>query len=365
MTLTTEKTFEENIESSLVESGGFIKGDKESYQADLALDVELLLQFIKTSQPDEWQQLLGIHGQDVQEKFIARLTKELENKGMLQVLRYGIDDYGVHFNLAYFKPESKLNAENVERYEQNILSVTRQVHFSVKDSNLSVDMVLFVNGLPVATVELKNPFTRQDVSDAKNQFAYTRDQNETLFRFKKRALVHFAVDPNEVYMTTKLNGEDTKFLPFNKGCDGGAGNPNIEGNYKTAYLWEEVLKKDSLMEIIKKFVHLEVKEIKVGDKIKTKETMVFPRYHQLDVVRKIVADTKQNGVGKNYLIQHSAGSGKSNSIAWLSYRLASLHDETDTQMFDSVIVVTDRIVLDQQLQDTIYQFDHKLGVVEK
>jgi type I restriction enzyme R subunit len=228
-----------------------------------------------------------------------------------------------------------------------------------------LDLVLFLNGIPVATVELKNPFTGQDVSDAKNQFAYTRDNKEPIFLFKQRALVHFAVDPNEVHMTTKLDGSKTKFLPFNKGNGTGAGNPDVEQGYKTSYLWEEVLSKDSWMDIINKFIHIEKKEIKTPDGKKEKETVIFPRYHQLDVVRKLAEDTKNIGVGKNYLVQHSAGSGKSNSIAWLAYRLSSLHDETDTPIFDSVIVVTDRVVLDKQLQDTIYQFDHKQGVVQR
>ncbi len=365
MTLTKEKTFEQNIADSLTANGGYILGSNADYQADVGLDTKLLFQFIQTSQPEKWSQLEEIHSEETVENVLQRLVKELDIKGLLRCIREGIDDHGVHLDLAYFKPESGLNPETVEKYNQNILSVTRQVYFSVKEPEKSVDMVLFLNGLPVATVELKNPFTGQDVSDAKRQFIYTRDQNEILFQFKKRALVHFAVDPNEVYMTTKLAGDSTRFLPFNKGHKGGAGNPPVKANYKTAYLWEDVLAKDSWMDILKKFIHLEKKEIKVGGQTKVRETMIFPRYHQLDVVRKLTADTRSSGVGKNYLIEHSAGSGKSNSIAWLAYRLSSLHDTNDEEIFDSVVVVTDRVVLDQQLQDTIYQFDHKSGVVQK
>ena len=362
MNITNEETFETNIVNSLVQKGGYIQGDPNEYNAELGLDTSKLISFLKSTQQERIQRLL--EGK-TEEQIIQRITRELALKGSLDCLRHGIDDSGVHLDLAYFKPESGLNPDTLELYEKNILSVTRQVHYSTREKDKSLDLVLFLNGIPVATVELKNPFTGQDVSDAKNQFAYTRDNKEPIFLFKQRALVHFAVDPNEVHMTTKLDGPKTKFLPFNKGNGTGAGNPDVEQGYKTSYLWEEVLSKDSWMDIINKFIHIEKKEIKTPDGKKEKETIIFPRYHQLDVVRKLAEDTKKIGVGKNYLIQHSAGSGKSNSIAWLAYRLSSLHDETDTPIFDSVIVVTDRVVLDKQLQDTIYQFDHKQGVVQR
>jgi type I restriction enzyme, R subunit len=226
-------------------------------------------------------------------------------------------------------------------------------------------MVISLNGLPIATFELKNQFTNQTVENAKRQYMQDRDPRELLFQFKKRALVHFAVDSDEVYMTTKLDGANTKFLPFNLGYHNGAGNPPNKHGYKTAYLWEAILPKDSWMEILAKFLHLQVEDFDIEGKKVVKETMIFPRFHQLDVVRKLVADAKLHGAGKNYLIEHSAGSGKSNSIAWLAYRLGSLHNANDDKVYDSVIVVTDRNVLDQQLQDTIYQFEHKHGVVQK
>ncbi len=280
------------------------------------------------------------------------------------MLRNGFTDYSVKFSMAYFKSETSLNPETIRLYNLNRLEITRQVKFSPKNEK-SLDMVISINGLPVATFELKNQFTKQDVNYAKRQYMQDRDPRELLFQFKKRALVHFAVDADEVYMTTKLDGAHTKFLPFNMGDNNGAGNPPNAHGYKTAYLWEAILPRDSWMEILAKFLHLQVEEFYIEGKKAVKETMIFPRYHQLDVVRKLVADAKLHGVGKNYLIEHSAGSGKSNSIAWLAYRLGSLHNANDDKVYDSIIVVTDRNVLDQQLQNTIYQFEHKLGVVVK
>jgi len=362
--MTNEKAFEESIEHSLVSGGGYAKGDPNKFDRNLALDSAILFAFIKDTQKTTWDSLVAVHGADVEKKFLYRLNQELDARGMLDCLRHGITDYGKKFNLAYFKPISKLNPETQRLYNKNILTVTRQVHYSTKDES-SIDMLLSVNGLPVATIELKNPFTGQDVDDAKRQYKYDRDERELLFQFKKRALVHFAVDTDVIYMTTRIQGSKTKYLPFNKGYNKGAGNPPNLSGHKTAYLWEEVLVKDSWMDILSRFLHLEVEEKTFeGRKFKI-ETMIFPRYHQLDSVRKLSGDALVSGAGKNYLIQHSAGSGKSNSIAWLAYHLAGLHDNADKRIFDSVIVITDRIVLDKQLQDTIYQFEHKSGVVEK
>jgi len=363
--ITNEKAFEEAIEQSLIVHGEYEKGDPAKFDRALAIDRDMLFRFLKTTQKDIWDALAGIHGVDVEKKFLYRLNQELEVRGLLDCLRHGITDYGKKFSLAYFKPVSGLNPTTQKLYDQNILTVTRQVHFCEKDER-SVDIVLSVNGLPVATIELKNQFTGQTVDNAKRQYKYDRDERDLLFQFKKRALVHFAVDTDEVFMTTRLQGGRTKYLPFNKGCNKGKGNPvNPKGGHKMAYLWEEVLVKDSWMDILGRFAHLETKEIRVDGRSVRKETMIFPRYHQLDAVRKLGADALANGSGKNYLIQHSAGSGKSNSIAWLAYRLAGIHDVKDKRIFDGVIVITDRLVLDQQLQDTIYQFEHKTGVVEK
>ena len=225
-----------------------------------------------------------------------------------------------------------------------------------------------LNGIPIATLELKNPLTGQTADDAMRQYRRDRDPREPIFEFKSRALVHFAVDTECVRMATRLAGEATHFLPLDKGCDGGAGNPADSDNrgYRTAYFWEEVLERHSLLDLLARFLHLQIDERRddKGRKVKV-ETMIFPRYHQLDAVRSLVRIARREGAGHNYLIEHSAGSGKSNTIGWLAHRLASLHDEANERVFDSVIVVTDRVVLDQQLQDTIYQFEHKQGVVQR
>ncbi|RNI22654.1 type I restriction endonuclease subunit R [Rufibacter latericius] len=361
----TELTFEEAIESHLIQYGGYEKGDKHNYNKELALDETVLFSFLQSTQPKEWEKLSKIHGSEIEKKLLYRLCKELELRGTLDVLRNGITDLGVKFRLAYFQPESGLNPDAEKMYAMNQLTVTRQVKYSKQNEN-SLDLVLSVNGLPVATAELKNQFTQQNVEHAKKQYMYDRDPKELLFQGKKRALVHFAVDTDEVYMTTKLDGKETRFLPFNKGNKHAAGNPtNKQNGYKTAYLWEQIWSKDSWMDILGKFVHLQVEDYESAGKKYKKETIIFPRYHQLEVVRKVAQNARDNGAGRNYLIQHSAGSGKSNSIAWLAYRLSSLHNVMDERVFDSVIVITDRKVLDQQLQNTIFQFDHKQGVVQK
>ena len=358
---TKEISFENEIEYCLVKKGGYIKGNLADYNREYAIDTALLLKFLRESQPKEWNKLLSKHGSQVEVNFLKRLHKELEAHGTLHLLRKGIVDAPARFTLCNFKPASSMNRTDAENYEKNILSITRQVRYSIKNEN-SIDVVLFINGLPIITLELKNPITGQTVENAKQQYKFDRDPREMLFSFKTRCLVHFAVDTDEIYMTTKLAGADTYFLPFNKGNEGGKGNPIVEKNYRTSYLWNEILQKDSLLDIIQRFVHL---ENKLDEKRKSKENIIFPRYHQLDVVRKLIADVKRKGTGKNYLIQHSAGSGKSNSISWLAHHLQNLHGKDDKIIFNSIIVVTDRKVLDKQLQDTIYQFEHIDGVVVK
>jgi type I restriction enzyme R subunit len=356
--------FEEYVEEYLLDSG-YIKGNPDDYNKEFALDTKLLFDFLEDTQPRKMERLREIYKDQYQFKVLSRLNRELNNRGMIDVLRHGIKDYGVYLDLAYFKPVSKLNDEIVRLYEKNRISVTRQVHYSTKDEK-SIDMLICINGLPVVVLELKNPFTGQTYEDAIMQYKKDRSPNELLFQFKKRAIVFFAVDTQEVYMTTKLEGNKTFFLPFNKGCNGGKGNPDNPNGFKTAYLWEEILQKDSLMDILKRFVFIETKEKKdIDGNIYISENVIFPRYHQLDVVRKLEADVKEKGVGTNYLVQHSAGSGKTYSISWLAHRLANLHDNNDNPIFDSVIVITDRRVLDKQLQDSIYQLEHKYGVVEK
>jgi type I restriction enzyme R subunit len=360
----TEKTFETAIVECFVEQGGYSQGHAEDYSVELGMFKAEVISFIQETQPDKWTKLETIHGADCPNRVIQRLYKELDLRGSLDVLRNGFVDYGIRFQMAFFKPESGLNPDTQALYENNKLKVVRQLFYSDKNKN-SVDLVLSLNGLPVATLELKNHFTGQTASNAKRQYAQDRDNRELLFAFKKRALVHFAVDPDEVHMTTRVNGNRTYWLPFNKGCDNGKGNPANPAGYKTSYLWESVLTKDSWLDIIHRFIHLQTEEYEFDGVMKKSEKLIFPRYHQLDSVRKLTTDAKASGAGKNYLIQHSAGSGKSNSIAWLAYRLSCLHNEQDERIFDSVVVVTDRKVLDNQLQNTIYQFEHKTGVVQK
>lgn len=357
----TEKGFEQAIEHHLL-SNGYIKGNPANFSREYALDPVVLVQFLKDTQPKAWAKLESIHGANVTQEVLKNLHREMKERGSLEVIRHGATDRGVKLKFAYFKPSSGLNEETLLLYQKNILTVTRQVKYSTKNEN-SVDKLLSLNGFPIATIELKNHLTGQTVENAIWQYKLDRDPKELLFSFKQRALVHFAVDPDEVYMTTKLEGKKTSFLPFNKGDNGGAGNPNVKDNYKTAYLWEEVWEKDSFLEIIARFIHVQKKDEMVDGKKITKETIIFPRYHQLDAVRKLLVASKYNGAGKDYLVQHSAGSGKTNTIAWLAHRLANLHDDKDTPVYSSVVVITDRKVLDQQLQSCIYQFEHQKGVV--
>ena len=367
MTQHTEKAFEAAIEHSLITDGGYKQGDPNNFDRERCLDPTVLIPFIKETQAAEWKYLTNLRKERTEETLLDDLARALnsEHEGCLKVLRHGFKCFGRLFRVAYFAPASSMNPETKRLYEANRLTVTRQLQYSEKH-NKTLDLVLSLNGIPVATSELKNPMTGQTWRNAVHQYKNDRDQNDLIFKFKKRALVHFAVDTDEVRMTTRLSGRNTHFLPFNRGDGTGAGNPENPWGYKTAYLWEQVLERDSFMDILARFVHLQVEEKKkVGGKKIRSEAMIFPRYHQLDSVRKMVSDAKQAGTGNNYLVQHSAGSGKSNSIAWLAHRLASLHNDHDEKVFDSVIVITDRRVLDQQLQSIIYQFEHKQGVVQK
>ena len=351
---TKEIRFEEEIEHHLIDHG-WIKGLSSNYDKEFAIDTSVLFPFLQNTQAEEWEKLIYKHGDQVEKNFLTRLHKECSNRGMLDVLRKGIVDAPAHIKLVYFKPASTMNQTDVKNYSQNVFSITRQLKYSLKNEN-SLDTVLFINGLPIVTIELKNG-SSQKAHHAINQYKFDRHPKELLFNYKERALIHFALDPDEVYMTSKLAGKETLFLPFNKGNQEGKGNPLNPKGCRTAYLWEEILQKDSILDIVHRFIH------RKSDKNDKKESLIFPRYHQLDVVRKLVSHVKAHGSGENYLIQHSAGSGKSNSIAWLSHHLQRLHDESDQIIFNSVIVVTDRKVLDNQLQETIYQFEHDDGVV--
>ena len=363
-----EKRFEQDIEEYLTTEGGYQKGKPKSFDREKALDVGTFVSFIRTSQPKAWERFEKIYGADSEQQIVERFCREVKMVGLLKVLRQGFTDRGIKFRAMFWKPETSINETTQAQYAANILHCTRQLHYSLHNEN-SIDMVLFVNGIPVVSMELKCQFTGQDTANAIEQYKLDRASKDPIFAFGQRVLVHFAVDLSNVYMTTRLEGEKTYFLPFNQGSNGagkvgGKGNPINPDGYDTAYLWESVLCKDRLLEILHKYIHLQVNRDDKTGAVKS-ERMIFPRYHQLDVVTKLLADVRARGAGHNYLIQHSAGSGKSNSIAWLAYRLASLHNDQDEKIFQSVIIVTDRRVLDSQLQNTVYQFDHVEGVVQK
>lgn len=361
-----EIAFEIAIERHLL-GHGFISVKADNFDRERAIFPDTVLHFIHETQPKEWAKLEALHGAKTGEQIITDLCKWMDTHGCLATLRHGFKCYGRTLRVAFFKAAHGLNPELEERYAKNRVGITRQLHFSTRCEK-SLDVTLSVNGIPIATVELKNPLTGQTVEDAMRQYRMDRDPREPIFDFKKRTLVHFAVDTEQVFMTTRLAGTATHFLPFNKGCDGGAGNPpDPQGrNYRTAYLWEEAFQRDSLLDMLARFLHLQIEEKRddQGRKVK-RESMVFPRYHQLQAVRRLEAAARTEGPGHNYLVEHSAGSGKSNTIGWLAHRLASLHNAQEQRVFDSVIVVTNRVVLDQQLQDTIYQFEHKQGVVQR
>ena len=375
----SEKTFEEFIESYLIsEEGGWAKATDAGLRSEesrgMNLDVVTLTDFVKSTQPMAWRRFERMCTINPVRQFYKSFENAVTQDGLISVLRYGFKHRGINFRVCYFKPESELNDLAVENYKKNVCQCIRQWHYSEQNTN-SIDMLLALNGIPVIAIELKNQLTGQSVDDAKKQWAYNRNPKEPVFGFNKRILAYFACDLYDVYMTTRLDGPMTNFLPFNQGSngagrDGGAGNPpNPTGGYVTSYFWENVLQKDNLMDILQKFISYEKTEKKEvmpdgSTNIKKTEKIIFPRYHQLDVVRELVRHVRENGPGHNYLIQHSAGSGKSNSIAWTAYRMASLHDSNNEAVYDSVIVVTDRRVLDQQLQATISSFDHTLGSVE-
>ncbi len=359
-----EEDFEDHIEAHLNRSR-YRSRQPVLYNKDLCLIPNETLRFIQETQPEVYQRLEIQYGRDTPTKLLNRISREIERRGVLDVLRKGVKDRGCRFNLTYFRPSSGMNPDQGRLYAQNRFSLIRQLKYSQR-SEQSVDMGLFLNGLPLVTMELKNTLTGQTVTDAEKQYRTDRDPREPLFQFK-RCLVHFAVGNEKVSMTTRLQKGETRFFPFNKGIE----NPVNPDGHKTAYLWEDILQPDNLMELINNFIHEQETTEKVYDpdlggvKDVKHTALVFPRYHQLDVIRKLQAAIVAEGVGRNYLIQHTTGSGKSNSIAWLAHLLTHLYrSPTDTKrVFDSVIVVTDRRVLDKQLQDTIKQVEQVDGVV--
>jgi len=360
-----ERGFEDAIEDSLLTEGGYFQSLPVHFDATIGLDTAEVFAFIGATQAKPWGELLARYGNDpdaAQRGFVKRLGKDLDDRGTLEVLRHGVVDLGIELRLAFFKPAHGLTPELVDRYKANRLTVTRQLPYD-PISNKTIDLCLLVNGIPVATAELKNPITGQSVQHAITQYRRDRDpKNVTLGR---RALVHFAVDPEQVSMTTRLAGEATRFLPFNLGHDRRAGNPPNPNGHRSSYLWERVWQRDNWLDLLARFIHVERPTKGTGAQKRAAEVVIFPRYHQWDAVLAIEAHAREHGAGGNYLIEHSAGSGKSNTIAWSAHRLATLHNERDEKVFDKVIVITDRLVLDRQLQETIYQFEHARGVVEK
>ena len=374
MPKTTERDFENYLEEILLTQSGWQAGSTSDWDKERALFPPQIIAFLQTTQPKLWQQMQTLHGAELEAMLIKALVKELDLKGTLHILRHGFKFYGKTFRLAYFKPAHGLNIDVMTLYGKNRLTLTRQVPCHPHNNDM-VDLLFALNDVPVASCELKNAGSSgPSWRDAIQQYQDTRNPDAPLFQFKKRTLVHFAADTEEVHMTTRLRKKETLFLPFNRGSHPGevqcgAGNPQHPSGYRSGYFWEDVLRRESFLDILGHFMFVEKDDKKIDDsrggkKLVTKETLIFPRFHQLDATRKLIETTRREDSGHNYLIQHSAGSGKTKTISWLSHRLASLHTAQDEKIFDCVIVITDRRILDSQLQDAIYQIEHAQGVVK-
>lgn len=365
----TEKQYQHFIMDYLKNNNGYVVRKDKEYDRLHAMDREMLFKFLNDTQPDEMEALRKVYKQDLEETLVSYINAEVTKarSSLIDVLKHGIEISNIKLDLMYTKPATDFNKELVEKYERNVFSVMEEVWASDKER---IDLVIFLNGLAIMTFELKCNVAGQSYEDAIYQYRTERNPKTRLFLFKAGALVNFAMDLEQVYMTTKLEKDATFFLPFNmgngEGVNAGAGNPIFEDKYSVLYMWEDVLTKDSILEIISKFMFIEVKEKEdeATGKKKIKENIIFPRFHQRDVLHKILADVYENGSTQNYLIQHSAGSGKTNSIAWLAYRLSSLHDADNKIIFDNIIIVTDRIVVDRQLQAAVMGMEHKSGLIK-
>ncbi|CAM2851665.1 type I restriction endonuclease [Helicobacter burdigaliensis] len=368
MTNYQERDLENFIESYLLENNGYIKRVSQNYDKTLCLDTELLISFLQSTQSKDLDELKKRLGEGYRIEILKQIASKITKQDIVKSLQNGIEIRGIKLSLAYRKPSNALNSDSIENYNKNTLSIIRQLYYSEENQN-SIDIVVFLNGVPLLSIELKNPLSGQNVYNAIEQYKKDRDPKEKLLQ---NCIVHFALDCDLAFMATKLEKEKTRFLPFNRGLNNGsgeiglksgAGNPLSDG-LKSAYLWEKILKKDILLTLIFDFVRV-VKD-------KDQEKVIFPRYHQFDVVEKLLNDAKVNGVGKCYLIQHSAGSGKSNSIAWLAHNLVSLHGDVSLPLnmteekliFDSIIVVTDRKVLDSQIRENVKSFSNTKNLVE-
>lgn len=365
----TEKQYQHYIMDYLQQNNGYVIRKNKDYDRLHAMDREMLFQFLNDTQPDEMDALKKIYKQDLEETIVNYINMECtkSRSNLLEVLKHGIEVSNVHIDLMYTKPATDFNKELLQKYEKNIFSVTEEIQASDKER---VDLVIFLNGLAIMTFELKCNMAGQSYEDAIYQYRTDRDSKTRLFLFKAGALVHFAMDLEQVYMTTKLEKDATFFLPFNmgngEGVNAGAGNPTYKDRYSVDYMWKDILTKDSILELLSKFMFLEVKEKKdeITGKKSIKEKMIFPRFHQRDVIHQVLEEVYETGTTQNYLIQHSAGSGKTNSIAWLAYRLSSLHDVNNKIIFDNILIVTDRVVVDRQLQSAIMGMEHKSGLIK-
>lgn len=364
----SEKDFQHFIMEYLAQNNGFIVRKAANFDRYFAMDRELLFQFLNYTQPEKIESLRKIYKADMEETIVNYINAEItKSRGsLLEVLKHGIELSNIPLDLIYTKPATTFNKNLLAKYEKNIFSVMEEVWASDEER---IDLVVFLNGFAIMSLELKCNVAGQSYQDAIYQYRTRRNPKSRLFLFKAGCLVHFAMDLEEVYMATKLEEESTYFLPFNmgngEGVNAGAGNPVIQDKYSVSYMWEEILTKDTILDLISKFIFVEVKEKEeeLAGKIKQTENMIFPRYHQLDVIRKLLTDVQENRTTQNYLIQHSAGSGKTNSIAWLAHRLTSLHDTENKIIFDNVIIVTDRVVVDRQLQKAIMGMEHKTGLI--
>lgn len=360
--------FQKEFVDHLVEENGFIERKNKDFNRAYAMDIDLLFEFLNNSQKDLMEELKGIYKNDLKETLVNFINGEITKKGssLIDVLKNGIEIANRKLELMYTKPATDFNKELNEKYESNIFSVMQEVCPNDKER---VDLVIFLNGLAIISIELKSEYSGQTYRDAIKQYRQERDPKSRLFLWKAGCFVNFAMDTSEVMMTTKLDGPATFFLPFNKGKGEGiytgAGNPEVSDKLSVSYMWEEVLTKDSLLELIKKFIFIErvEKEDELTETTKVKETVIFPRFHQLDLIRKLLIDVKENKTNLNYLIQHSAGSGKTNSIAWLAHRLVSLHDSDNKVIYDTTIIVTDRVVVDRQLQKAVMSLEHAHGLI--
>ena len=364
----SEKDYQKYLLERLSQDNGYIIRDSKKFDRYFAVDREMLFQFLNTTQPDTMDYLRKIYKSDLEDTVVSFINSEVtKTRGsLIEVLKHGVEISNRQIDLMYTKPATSFNPELTKKYSQNIFSVMEEVWASDKER---VDVVIFLNGLAIISFELKCNTSGQSYQDAIYQFRTERNPKSRLFLFKAGCLVNFAMDLEQVYMTTRLAGNATFFLPFNMGngdgIDAGAGNPTFEDKFSVSYMWEDILTKDTVLDLISKFIFVEVKE-KVDEetgKVKRTENLIFPRYHQLDVIRETLASVQENGTTLNYLIQHSAGSGKTNSIAWLAHRLTSLHDHNNKIIFDNVIIVTDRVVVDRQLQKAIMGMEHKAGLI--